>query len=185
MKKIRIFTVLGLVAILTLQAIWLFNTYMLVKNNILKESFDTLEESLNKEVELRIDRTPKGTQIIGSSSGDSIPPLTYFSENVSKLGFEISLVDIDSIASSILLRKYNIESTYMICMIDMNTREILQKSKSLDFSSLNVVKSTPFPIRTDLSQGIQLVLLNPYWTIFKRMGLLMIATAIMMIILIW
>ena len=67
MKKIRIFTVLGLVAILTLQAIWLFNTYMLVKNNILKESFDTLEESLNKEVELRIDRTPKGTQIIGSS----------------------------------------------------------------------------------------------------------------------
>ena len=184
MKKIRIFTVLGLVAILTLQAIWLFNTYMLVKNNILKESFDTLEESLNKEVELRIDRTPKGTQIIGSSSGDSIPPLTYFSENVSKLGFEISLVDIDSIASSILLRKYNIESTYMICMIDMNTREILQKSKSLDFSSLNVVKSTPFPIRTDLSQGIQLVLLNPYWTIFKRMGLLMIATAIMMIMVI-
>lgn len=184
MKKIRIFTVLGLVAILTLQAIWLFNTYMLVKNNILKESFDTLEESLNKEVELRIDRTPKGTQIIGSSSGDSIPPLTYFSENVSKLGFEISLVDIDSIASSILLRKYNIESTYMICMIDMNTREILQKSKSLDFSSLNVVKSTPFPIRTDLSQGIQLVLLNPYWAIFERMGLLMIATAIMMIMVI-
>ena len=157
---------------------------MLVKNNILKESFDTLEESLNKEVELRIDRTPKGTQIIGSSSGDSIPPLTYFSENVSKLGFEISLVDIDSIASSILLRKYNIESTYMICMIDMNTREILQKSKSLDFSSLNVVKSTPFPIRTDLSQGIQLVLLNPYWAIFERMGLLMIATAIMMIMVI-
>lgn len=184
MKNIRIFTVLGLVAILTLQAIWLFNTYVLVRNNILKESFDALEESLNKEVELRIDRTPKGTQIIGSSSGDSIPPLTYFSENLSKLGFEISLLDIDSIASSILLRKYDIESMYMICMINMNTREILQKSKSLDLSSLNVVKSTPFPIRTDLSQGVQLVLLNPYWAIFERMGLLMIATAIMMIMVI-
>lgn len=184
MKNIRIFTVLGLVAILTLQAIWLFNTYVLVRNNILKESFDALEESLNKEVELRIDRTPKGTQIIGSSSGDSIPPLTYFSENLSKLGFEISLLDIDSIASSILLRKYDIESMYMICMINMNTREILQKSKSLDLSSLNVVKSTPFPIRTDLSQGVQLILLNPYWTIFKRMGLLMIATAIMMVMVI-
>ena len=54
MKNIRIFTVLGLVAILTLQTIWLFNTYVLVRNNILKESFDTLEESLDREVELRI-----------------------------------------------------------------------------------------------------------------------------------
>lgn len=184
MKNIRIFTVLGLVAILTLQAIWLFNTYVLVKNNILKESFDTLEESLNEEVELRIDRTPKGTQIVGGSSNDSIPPLTYFSENVSKLGFEISLADIDSIASSILLRKYDIESAFMICIVNMDTREILQKSKSLDFSYQNVIRSAPFPIRTDLSQGIQLVLLNPYWTIFERMSLLMIATAIMMIMVI-
>lgn len=184
MKNIRIFTVLGLVAILTLQAIWLFNTYVLVKNNILKESFDTLEESLNEEVELRIDRTPKGTQIAGGSSNDTIPPLTYFSENISKLGFEISLADIDSIASSILLRKYDIESAFMICIVNMDTREILQKSKSLDFSYQNVIRSAPFPIRTDLSQGVQLVLLNPYWTIFERMGLLMIATAIMMIMVI-
>ena len=184
MKNIRIFTVLGLVAILTLQTIWLFNTYVLVRNNILKESFDTLEESLDREVELRIDRTPKETQIIGGSTNDSVPHLTYFSESLSKLGLEVSLDDIDSIAASILLRKYDIESTYMICMINMNTREILQKSKSLDLSSLDVVKSTPFPIRTDLSQGVQLILLNPYWTIFKRMGLLMIATAIMMIMVI-
>lgn len=184
MKNIRIFTVLGLVAILTLQAIWLFNTYVLVKNNILKDSFDTLEESLNEEVELRIDRTPKGTQIAGGSSNDTIPPLTYFSENISKLGFEISLADIDSIASSILLRKYDIESAFMICIVNMDTREILQKSKSLDFSYQNVIRSAPFPIRTDLSQGVQLVLLNPYWTIFERMGLLMIATAIMMIMVI-
>ena len=184
MTNIRIFTVLGLVAILTLQTIWLFNTYVLVRNNILKESFDTLEESLDREVELRIDRTPKETQIIGGSTNDSVPHLTYFSESLSKLGLEVSLDDIDSIAASILLRKYDIESTYMICMINMNTREILQKSKSLDLSSLDVVKSTPFPIRTDLSQGVQLILLNPYWTIFKRMGLLMIATAIMMIMVI-
>lgn len=76
MKNIRIFTVLGLVAILTLQTIWLFNTYVLVRNNILKESFDTLEESLDREVELRIDRTPKETQIIGGSTNDSVPHLT-------------------------------------------------------------------------------------------------------------
>lgn len=139
---------------------------------------------MDREVELRIERTPKETQIIGGSTNDSVPHLTYFSESLSKLGLEVSLDDIDSIASSILLRKYDIESTYMICMINMDTREVLQKSKSLDLSFQNIVKSMPFPIRTDLSQGVQLILLNPYWTIFKRMGLLMIATAIMMIMVI-
>ena len=183
-RKIRLFTILGLIAILSLQIVWLFNTYMLVKNNLIKESFEALEESLDREVELRIERTPKETQIIGGSTNDSVPHLTYFSESLSKLGLEVSLDDIDSIASSILLRKYDIESTYMICMINMDTREVLQKSKSLDLSFQNIVKSMPFPIRTDLSQGVQLILLNPYWTIVKRMGLLMIATAIMMIMVI-
>ena len=183
-RKIRLFTILGLIAILSLQIVWLFNTYMLVKNNLIKESFEALEESLDREVELRIERTPKETQIIGGSTNDSVPHLTYFSESLSKLGLEVSLDDIDSIASSILLRKYDIESTYMICMINMDTREVLQRSKSLDLSFQNIVKSMPFPIRTDLSQGVQLILLNPYWTIFKRMGLLMIATAIMMIMVI-
>lgn len=183
-KNIRLFTVLGLIAILTLQAVWLFNTFMLVGNNVIKESSDTLEESLNREVELRINRTPKETQIVGGSSNDSIPHLTYFSENLSKLGFEISLADIDSIASSIFLKKNGIEETLVICLIDLKTEEVLQKSNPLDFPAWNVVKSMPFPIRTDLSQGVQLVLLNPYWTIFKRMGLLMIATAIMMIMVI-
>lgn len=183
-RKIRLFTILGLIAILSLQIVWLFNTYMLVKNNLIKESFEALEESLDREVELRIERTPKETQIIGGATNDSVPHLTYFSESLSKLGLEVSLDDIDSIASSILLRKYDIESTYMICMINMDTREVLQKSKSLDLSFQNIVKSMPFPIRTDLSQGVQLILLNPYWTIFKRMGLLMIATAIMMIMVI-
>lgn len=183
-RKIRLFTILGLIAILSLQIVWLFNTYMLVKNNLIKESFEALEESLDREVELRIERTPKETQIIGGSTNDSVPHLTYFSESLSKLGLEVSLDDIDSIASSILLRKYDIESTYMICMINMDTREVLQKSKSLDLSFQNIVKSMPFPIRTDLSQGVQLILLNPYWTIFERMGLLMIATAIMMIMVI-
>ena len=183
-RKIRLFTILGLIAILSLQIVWLFNTYMLVKNNLIKESFEALEESLDREVELRIERTPKETQIIGGSTNDSVPHLTYFSESLSKLGLEVSLDDIDSIASSILLRKYDIESTYMICMINIDTREVLQKSKSLDLSFQNIVKSMPFPIRTDLSQGVHLILLNPYWTIFKRMGLLMIATAIMMIMVI-
>lgn len=183
-RNIRLFTVLGLIAILTLQAMWLFNTFMLVGNNVIKESSDALEESLNREVELRIDRTPKGTQIVGGSSNDSIPHLTYFSENLSKLGFEISLADIDSIASSIFLKKNSIEETLVICLIDLKTEEVLQKSNPLDLPAWNVVKSIPFPIRTDLSQGVQLVLLNPYWTIFERMGLLMIATAIMMIMVI-
>lgn len=43
------------------------------------------------------------------------------------------------------------------------------------------IKSKIIPIRLDMSQGMQLILKIPYYTIFERMGLLMIATALMMI----
>lgn len=183
-RNIRILSSLGLVAILTLQVIWLLNTYMLVRNDIMKESFHALEESLQNEIELRAQHIPNGTQIEGGSSKDSISHLTYFCESLSNIGFDLSLNIMDSISSSILSKKCDITSTYMICLIDMKTEQVLQKSKPLELSSYKVIKTSPFPIKVDLSQGVQLVLLDPHWTIFKRMGLLMVATAIMMIMVI-
>lgn len=183
-RNIRILSSLGLVAILSLQVIWLLNTYILVRNDIMKVSSEVLKESFNKEIELRVDRSPKGTQIIGGSTNDSIPHLAYFNDGLEKIGMELSLNDMDSITSSLLCKKYDITCTYMICLIDMKTGKELQKSKPLELSSYKVIKTSPFPIKADLSQGVQLVLLDPHWTIFKRMGLLIVATALMMIMVI-
>lgn len=186
-KYIIIFTVLGLVAILGLQTIWLYNTYTLVKRNIYKECNEVLSKALNEEAAIRFKQAPNGTKIYSPSikqTGDVIPQFAYLNEGLSELGLKLSLHELDTIVS-IHLGGASIEGEFLVCIV--NPREvdhILQTSKQLPLPLLGVIKSAVIPVRTDLSQGVQLILLNPYWTIFKRMGLLMIATAIMMIMVI-
>ena len=52
---------------------------------------------------------------------------------------------------------------------------------NLNIHSFGIIKTDIVPVRTDLSQGVQMILINPYYTIIKRMGLLLIATVILMI----
>lgn len=44
--------------------------------------------------------------------------------------------------------------------------------------------STPFPIKADSSEAVQLILVNPYKVFFERMGLLMLSSFIMLILVI-
>lgn len=186
-KYIVIFTIVGLVAILGLQTIWLFNTYALVKRNIYKECNEALRKALNEEAVIRLKQAPDGTKIYSppiKQTGEVIPQFAYLDEGLSKLGFELSLDRVDTIVSIYLIR-FNIESEFFVCIVNPKSEEqVLRISKQQNISSLGVIKSEIIPTRTDLSQGAQLVLLNPYWAIFERMGLLMIATAIMMIMVI-
>lgn len=45
---VSILTFIGLVSVITLQSIWLFNTYKLIENNIQKESYATIEKPCKK-----------------------------------------------------------------------------------------------------------------------------------------
>lgn len=183
-KYIILFTTLGLIAILSLQTIWLYNTFILVRNNIYGETNNILDEALTEAIaDFSKLGVPEGTTISSGPINDSIPANTYFYDGLWKLGIEVPLCEIDFFAFK-LLKRAGIESEFLSCLADPKSGKIYQKSKVRTIPVWGVIKSDIIPIRTDLSQGIQLVLLNPYWTIFKRMGLLMIATAIMMIMVI-
>ena len=45
-KYIRLFTFLGLIAVLSLQTVWIYNTYMLIRYNIQKDCCEVLEEAV-------------------------------------------------------------------------------------------------------------------------------------------
>lgn len=183
-KYIILFTILGLIAILSLQTIWLYNTFVLVRNNIYEETNNILDEALTEAIaDFSKLGVPEGTAISSGPINDSIPANTYFYDGLWKLGIEVPLCEIDSFAFK-LLKRAGIESEFLSCLTNPKSGKIYQRSKVQTIPVWGIIKSDIIPIRTDLSQGIQLVLLNPYWTIFKRMGLLMIATAIMMIMVI-
>ena len=183
-RHIKILTIFGLIAIIALQTIWLCNAYIQFSQSIYKDSNDILKKSLNREASIRFEKTPKGTMINGAPIKDSneiVPEIAYLNEGLLKLGLELSLTNVDSLAND-FLKATNIESTITIYLLNTDTEKVLNKSKNdLDIHSFGIIKTDIIPIRTDLSQGVQMILINPYYTIIKRMGLLLIATVILMI----
>lgn len=153
---------------------------MLIKNDIYKECSLILDKALRKEINLISNNVPEGTVIMGGSINDSITVNTFLYNSLSKLGIQYSMNEIDSIVGS-CLKAVNIDGDFVIYNLNPQTKEIYQKSKTSVIPQLGAIESKIIPIRLDMSQGMQLILSNPYYEIFKRMGLLMIATALMVV----
>ena len=117
-RQIKIFTIIGLLALIALQSIWLYNTYILFSNRIYSDSNDIL----NREASIRFAQTPKGTIISGATTPAKkndviVPEIAYMNEALQKLGLELSLTDIDSLANDFLKATDSI-STIVFCLID-------------------------------------------------------------------
>lgn len=170
---------MSLASIFALQLMWLCNTYMLIKENICEEIDQILHKAIEEEALKRFDDTPKGTNIEGGST-DSIPEITYLEEGLYNLGYYISIEDVDSIISTLLL-KHKINSNFILNIINPKTKEVLQQSKKESLFLLGAIHSEKIPIRIDKSQAIQMILVDSHQTIFARMGLLLLTTAVMVI----
>ena len=179
-KYLKIITAISLTSILALQLMWLCNTYILIRNNISEEINQILYTGMEDEAITRLNKTPKGTNIKGEAATDSIPEITYLEEGLYNLGYYISIEDVDSIASTLLL-EHKISSDFILNLINPKTGEVLQQSKKGNFCPWNAIHSKEIPIRTDLSQTVQMILVNPHWSIFARMGILLLSTAVMVV----
>lgn len=179
-KYLKIITAISLTSILALQLMWLCNTYILIRNNISEEINQILYTGMEDEAITRLNKTPKGTNIKGEAATDSIPEITYLEEGPYNLGYYISIEDVDSIASTLLL-EHKISSDFILNLINPKTGEVLQQSKKGNFCLWNAIHSKEIPIRTDLSQTVQMILVNPHWSIFARMGILLLSTAVMVV----
>lgn len=176
----KIITAISLTSILALQLMWLCNTYILIRNNISEEINQILYTGMEDEAITRLNKTPKGTNIKGEAATDSIPEITYLEEGLYNLGYYISIEDVDSIASTLLL-EHKISSDFILNLINPKTGEVLQQSKKGNFCLWNAIHSKEIPIRTDLSQTVQMILVNPHWSIFACMGILLLSTAVMVV----
>ena len=176
----KIITAISLTSILALQLMWLCNTYILIRNNISEEINQILYTGMEDEAITRLNKTPKGTNIKGEAATDSIPEITYLEEGLYNLGYYISIEDVDSIASTLLL-EHKISSDFILNLINPKTGEVLQQSKKGNFCLWNAIHSKEIPIRTDLPQTVQMILVNPHWSIFARMGILSLSTAVMVV----
>lgn len=187
MKNIHIkqLTGIGLITVVILQTIWLCNTYIILNNNIIEKGNTLLQEATDREMFFRLDaiknEIPSGTEFVQSSiktSGEMLPESSQFQEVLSKFNSKIVLSTLDSIYNE-LLSEANIHIKTIINIVD-SKGTLLESTKKERQPFLGIIKTKIIPIRVNRSQNIQAVLFNPYWAIFQQMGLLFIATAVMM-----
>ena len=180
---ITILSVVGLIGAMALQMIWIYNSYELIKNDLLKVSSEVFEKALREETNLACKEIPEGTEILAGPESDSIPSITYLYEGIQDIGIEMSINRMDSLVE-IFLRDKDISNNHYINIIDIKNDTIIKSTSENQADLDDRLNSKIIPIKTDLSQGVQLVLLNPYIYIFKCMGLMLAGTFIIMLLVI-
>ena len=183
-KYIHWMAMLGLVVIIGLQGVWLYNSYQSVKEELEKECFSCLDLAMYQEQNIISQNIPDGAMIMGGPPNDSIPITTLLYDGISKLGLQYSLSEVDSLAG-ISLKYKGITCDYVVNEMNPITGEIYHKSKKIKKTLGIIVESKIVPIRLDYSLGLQLILVNPIPLFFSRMGLLLAATAVMMLFVIY
>ena len=180
---ITILSVVGLIGAMALQMIWIYNSYELIKNDIKNEGYATIEKALEEEGNMRFGQTPKGTRIKSGPTNDTIPPMTYFYERLSDMGYPMSLHNLDSITAE-LLTQNGLGNKYYIDIINLKTGEKINGIGSQKEPSFMAIKPKYFPIRSDYTQVVQLIITNPNKTFLERMGLMLAGTFIIMLLVI-
>ena len=180
---ITILSVVGLIGAMALQIIWIYNSYELIKNDIKNEGYATIEKALEEEGNMRFGQTPKGTRIKSGPTNDTIPPMTYFYERLSNMGYPMSLHNLDSITAELLIQN-GLGNKYYIDIINLRTGEKLNGIGTQKEPSFMAIKPKYFPIRSDYTQVVQLIITNPNKTFLERMGLMLAGTFIIMLLVI-
>ena len=180
---ITILSVVGLIGAMALQMIWIYNSYELIRNDILNEGYATIEKALEEEGNMRFGQTPKGTRIKSGPTNDTIPPMTYFYERLSDMGYPMSLHNLDSITAELLIQN-GLGNQYYIDIINLKTGEKINGIGTQKEPSFMAVKPKYFPIRSDYTQVVQLIITNPNKTFLERMGLMLAGTFIIVLLVI-
>ena len=177
-KFIRWFTFIGLLSIFALQSIWLYNSYSLLKNDIINECNSLLDKAFYKEMNLIAKGLPENYELLSGPRYGEVHSLTYLSDGLIKIGRNYSLASLDSIAKSYF------DEDLIICSVNPETKEITDKSDPKKQVRFYAIKSEIIPTKLDLSDGVQLIIYNPFNLIIERIGTLLLGTLIIMLLII-
>lgn len=183
---IKIITTIGLVAVLLLQIVWLNYTYSIIKKTIVDDANRLFEKAISKAALSNLRKLPKGTKAFGAprnNRNEHLPESTYLIETFLEFNLDTEVENIDSTFRAMLLQK-DIDVELYLDRILTDDGSIIETTRNFSVPKFGIIKTQKVPIRLDESLCVQAILIDPYWAIFKRMSLLILATALMMIMVI-
>jgi len=198
-RLITYVSALGILLLLALQAYTVYGNLKQTRNYLTHESNVIIKDAFSKELNQRneyykhltgedtLKTPPPPTK--ENTAGYDIKELKPYKNN---LTFFLALVmnrflsektpmnlhNLDSITGSILQSR-NIRTRFAINVIDANTGKVLDKSKTRSYASLFEISSKPLSIDLNKKKSLQLVLINPFESIFKRMGTLLASSLLL------
>ena len=171
-NKYVITAIVGLSAAFMMQMLWIVGGFQYTISKIKSDVNEKLEQALFTEAEQRACLYLKSIAV--SPSNSDKPDITYFETELNKeTKSNISLPKLKAILDKSLPSDYSI-------ILYNNGKEHYYggDNRAIQLS----VKSSVFYTRTDQSQAIQIELTNPYSIFFEELGLLALASFLMLII---
>ena len=211
-KHIRWVACIGLLAIISLQYVWLVNTYKLTKESIQFRSNEVFRDATMREVFYRMEvyqdslqkkYKDRDTSIMVRISLDEDYDLfkdDRVDENVNQwlmsnmqvsmqeivkrdYKLSVSLSSLDSIYRTGLAAE-GLDAEVITCVTD-SLGNILRSSRSIQVGDYGLLKTGLQPINYKRTENLQAFIVNPYWIIFQQMTLLLIATVLMMAMIVY
>ena len=211
-KHIRWVAFIGLLAIISLQYVWLVNTYRLTKESIQSKSNEVFKDASMQEVFYRMDLLKKELQrkyadkdtalmvkveldddydfksdrISNDNANQWLIANMHISiqeEVLKRYKIPVSLTNLDSIYQANLSLE-GIDARVVSCITD-SLGHILKSSRPMRKGAYGLLKTSLYPISHNRAENLQAFIVNPYWVIFQRMTLVLIATVLMMALIIY
>lgn len=202
-KQISYIAAICLLFVLGTQAILVYDYFQTTRASLIRESDAILQDAFRNELNQRhklykylvkedtISKPPPApTNIqtkykcnkINKSSNNVLEVYDLvINTHVSKY-VPLNIVQLDSITGEILHSR-NISSRFLLNIVNPDTKELLQQSKKgFKSSSWLLIPSKELVIDLNQKKALQLILINPFGIIIKRMGLMLFATLVFSII---
>lgn len=192
-----------LLFILGSQAYLVYDYFQTTRAGLIRESDTVLEEAFKKDLNLRnkkfnelngTDTVTVATPQTDNNSfkaadltkvkdlkGNLISVLELAVNNIVSKKVPLNLSVLDSITGKVLQLR-NINSDYIIVIIDNQTDKILSYSKKEHKTSLLQVPSKYLIYDYEKGESLQLILVNPFSVVLQRMGMMLLSSLFLAII---
>ncbi|PXV59340.1 two-component system phosphate regulon sensor histidine kinase PhoR [Dysgonomonas alginatilytica] len=185
---IKLFTGVALIAVFVLQAIWLYNTYSVLGDDLQNKLDKTFSQSIEKEIYYRLnnkDRDITGESVEGASPDlDSYLNALYFNEFLYSHNIPFDFKRLDSIFNNELVKDVGVLN-YSLELLDNKDQTIKKVYNRIHEDLLNPFFIKTMPIRLDKSELVRVSIESPYKIIFQKMLLLLIASLVIGLIIIY
>jgi two-component system phosphate regulon sensor histidine kinase PhoR len=201
-KHISYIAGICLLLIMATQAYLVYDYYQTIRAGLVRESDDILQVAFRKDLSIRgqaykhsvgedtLKTPPPSTN--ENTASTSIQIAKEYKDNLTTLldltinnfiskSIPLNLNKLDSITGTVLASR-QIHSAYIINLVNPTNNQVLQQSKKGTIGSFLVVPSKLLQIDLENKKSLQLILVNPFGIIIKRMGLLLLSSLVLSVI---